>query len=81
MTPSEAARHFIKKSARDPGYSRAELMSDCNGMALVYITTEKSKYRVNLVFDRQMNIWKVKSASAFGEDEIGEPSPEDTPCM
>ncbi len=68
--PETVARDFIANSAKDPGYARADLMSDCRGEALVYVTTEDVKYRVNLIFDRDRRAWKVRSASAFGEDEL-----------
>lgn len=68
--PQIVAANFIKQSIAHPTVIKSELMSDCHGQALVYVTTNKVKYKVRLKYGREKNRWNVVSASAFGDDVI-----------
>lgn len=69
--PELMAKHFIERAPIGREVACSELMSDCNGRALVYVTTRyDEKYKVFLEFNREQSSWHILSASKFGEDEI-----------
>jgi len=77
--PEIVASKFIKNSCTKEKILKSVLMSDCRGKALVYITTNKDKYKVRLTLAKEKGLgaWFVESASSFDNDTIEHNAP---PC-